>query len=329
MKVLSLFDGMSCGQIALNKAEVNIDKYYAAEVDNYAITVTQANYPNTIQLGDVCKVKGADLPKIDLLIGGSPCQGFSFAGKQLNFEDPRSALFFEYVRILAELRVKNPDIYFLLENVRMKKESQDVITEYLGVEPIEINSALVSAQNRRRLYWTNIEGIEQPEDKGILLRDILEFEGAGVIKNMGDLKDNGDKSQCLDANYFKGADNHGQRTLISLPLGRYADAYDITARFNAKKPGTLAFSKSRGSIRTINDKSKTLLGGGQNISNSGATNIKIGERYRTLSPLECELLQTVPDNYTNHVSNTQRYKMLGNGWTVDVITHIFKNMFYL
>jgi DNA-cytosine methyltransferase len=151
--------------IALERAGVKVDNYYASEIDKYAITVAQKNYPDTIQLGSVLDVKGADLPKIDLLIGGSPCQGFSFAGKQLNFDDPRSKLFFEFVRLKEELNPK----YFLLENVKMKKESQDVISEYLGVEPVEINSALVSAQNRKRLYWTNIP-FDMPEDKGILLR---------------------------------------------------------------------------------------------------------------------------------------------------------------
>jgi len=164
MNVLSVFDGMSCGQIALNKLNIKYDKYYASEIDKYAIQQTKKNYPNTIHLGNVTKIKGSDLPQIDLLMGGSPCQGFSFAGKQLNFDDPRSALFFEFVRLLKETNPK----YFLLENVRMKKEYQDVITEHLSVEPIMINSALVSAQNRVRLYWTNIPNITQPEDKGIV-----------------------------------------------------------------------------------------------------------------------------------------------------------------
>lgn len=169
MNVLSLFDGMSCGQIALNRADIPYSNYYASEIDKYAIKVTQHNYPNTIQLGDVTEVKSSDLPQIDLLIGGSPCQGFSFAGKQLNFDDPRSKLFFEFVRLLKECKPK----FFLLENVKMKKEYQDVISEHLGVEPIEINSALVSAQNRKRLYWTNIPFDKNIEDKGILLKDIV------------------------------------------------------------------------------------------------------------------------------------------------------------
>jgi len=148
MNVLSLFDGMSCGQIALERAGITVDNYYASEIDKHCITVTQTNYPETIQLGDVSKIDGKDLPNIDLLIGGSPCQGFSFIGKGLNFDDPRSKLFFEYVRLLKEC---NPT-YFMLENVRMKKELQDIISKYLGVDPVVINSNLVSAQNRHRLY---------------------------------------------------------------------------------------------------------------------------------------------------------------------------------
>ena len=174
MNVLSLFDGMSCGQIALNKLGIKYNNYFACEIDKYAIQTAQKNYPNTQQLGDVTKLDATTLPKIDLLIGGSPCQGFSFAGKQLNFDDPRSKLFFEFVRILNEVRIKNPDVKFLLENVKMKKEFSDIISEHIGVEPIRINSSLVSAQNRLRLYWTNIEGIEQPENRKIYLKDILE-----------------------------------------------------------------------------------------------------------------------------------------------------------
>tara|TARA_R110000765_G_scaffold20037_1_gene52222 strand:+ start:4872 stop:6317 length:1446 start_codon:yes stop_codon:yes gene_type:complete len=172
MNVLSLFDGMSCGQIALNKLGIKYNKYFACEIDKYAMQVTQHNYPGTVQLGDVQFVTKETFGthKIDLLIGGSPCQGFSFAGKQLNFEDPRSALFFEFVRLLKELNPK----HFLLENVVMKQEYQDVISKYMGCEPVKINSALVSAQTRKRLYWTNIPGIAQPEDKGIILKDIIE-----------------------------------------------------------------------------------------------------------------------------------------------------------
>ena len=169
INILSLFDGISCGQIALEKAGIEIENYFASEIEPSPIKVTQTNYPNTKQLGSVLNVKGAELPRIDLLIGGSPCQGFSFAGKQLNFDDPRSKLFFEFVRLIKECKPK----YWLLENVVMKKEFEQVITEHLGVEPIKINSALVSAQNRERLYWANFP-IEQPSDKGIKLIDILE-----------------------------------------------------------------------------------------------------------------------------------------------------------
>lgn len=174
INVLSLFDGMSCGQIALDQLGIPVNKYYAAEIDKYAIQIARKNYPDMVHVGDVKWVTSKLLPKIDLLIGGSPCQGFSFGGKGLNFDDPRSKLFFEFDRLLKELKPK----YFLLENVKMKKESEQVITDYLGVEPVEINSRLVSAQNRKRLYWTNIPFDGLPEDKGIMLKDILEEETA-------------------------------------------------------------------------------------------------------------------------------------------------------
>ena len=174
INILSLFDGMSCGQQALERSGIKVDKYYASEIDPYAISVTQYNYPDTIQLGDIREIKGKDLPSINLIVGGSPCQGFSFSQRnRLNFDDPRSKLFFEYVRVLNECREINPDIYFLLENVRMSNKSKDVITKYMGVEPININSALVSAQSRNRLYWTNIPNVTQPQDRGIMLKDIL------------------------------------------------------------------------------------------------------------------------------------------------------------
>ena len=369
--VLSLFDGMSCGQIALNRAGISYDKYYACEIDKYAIQVTMANYPDTIQLGSVTDLKASDLPKIDLLIGGSPCQGFSFAGKQLNFDDPRSKLFFEYVRLLKECKPK----YFLLENVKMKKEYQDVISESLGVEPIEINSSLVSAQNRKRLYWCNWH-VEQPEDKGILLKDIIEKDAlpitlterrteeakkirrehknktgkdfsprrakelvkrndgksncltanlsnkehlVGVIKNHGKYELRSDKAICVDANYHKGVDNHGQRTLIfkhGLEEGRWLhDGKNLSRNYHE---GYRVYSFD-GKASSLTRQSKGGKGG-----YSGLYGDK--HKYRKLTPIECERLQAVPDNYTKVVSNTQRYKMLGNGWTVDVIAHIFSSM---
>ena len=185
--ILSLFDGMSGAQIALNKAGIKYNNYYASEIDKYARADTQFRFPDTIQLGDISKINVSDLPKIDLLIGGSPCQGFSFAGKQLNFEDSRSKLFFEYVKVLEEAKPK----WFLFENVVMKKEYQTIISEHLGVKPVMVNSALVSAQSRKRLYWTNIP-FEMPEDKGIILDNILI-----------DAESERMKSYCIDANYFK------------------------------------------------------------------------------------------------------------------------------
>ena len=276
MNVLSLFDGMSCGQIALNRAGLKYDKYFASEIDKYAIQVTQHNYPETIQIGDILDVKGSDLPKIDIMFGGSPCQGFSFAGKRLNFEDPRSKLFFEFVRLKEELNPK----YFLLENVKMKKEHEQVITEHMGVEPIRINSNLVSAQSRERLYWTNIPGIEQPEDKGILVKDIIDYSGEHKIL----------PPKTIQAQLY------------------YAKNYKATG-----KAPTLTRELAHG--------------WGKNITPKCYLEIKaVTGEDRLFSPLECERLQTVPDNYSSMVSNTQRFNMLGNGWTVDVITHIFKNI---
>src|SRR6056300_630592 len=191
MNVLSLFDGMSCGRIALERLGIKVDNYYASEIDKYAMKVSEANYPDIIQVGDVTELDTSTLPNIDLVMGGSPCQGFSFAGKQLAFDDPRSALFFEFVKCVKELNPK----YFLLENVKMKKEYLDIISEYMGVEPIFINSSLVSAQSRQRYYWTNILNVSVPEDRGLVLRDILE-DGFDTER---------DKSHCLDANYYKGS----------------------------------------------------------------------------------------------------------------------------
>lgn len=270
---------MSCGRIALERAGIKVKKYYASEIDKYAQIVSAANYPDIIRLGDITKWKTWKIEKPDLIIGGSPCQGFSFVGKGLNFNDPRSKLFFTFVDIVKRYKPK----YFLLENVKMKKEYQKVISDCMGVEPIEINSALVSAQNRKRLYWTNIPGFTYPKDKKLFLKHIIEKK------------------------HIKSA--------------------DITNRFYKKCPGTLAYINARKNIRKLSQKSKTLTAAGQNITNTGATNLYITKEYiRQLTPVECERLQTVPDNFTAHVSNTQRYKMLGNGWTVDVIAHIFRGL---
>lgn len=282
INVLSLFDGMSCGQIALNKAGIEYENYFASEIDKYAIQVTQKNYPNTKQLGSVTEVIGVDLPKIHLLIGGSPCQGFSFAGKGLNFEDPRSKLFFEFVRLFKQCKPK----YFLLENVKMKKQYRDVITEHLGVEPIEINSSLLSAQNRERLYWTNIPNISQPNDKKLYLKDVVEFSEVNRILV--------DKSKIKQ--YWE-TKNYIQYDLT----GKGHKSQDQRGYYLNSKHGTLTSHGASGKV-------KVVLANG-NIAQ--------------LTPIECERLQTVPDNYTNCVSNNQRYNMLGNGWTVEVIAHIF------
>ena len=219
MKVLSLFDGMSCGRIALDQLGIPVEKYYASEIDKYAIQVSQANYPDIEQVGDICNLDPKDYQDVDLMLAGSPCQGFSFAGKQLAFDDPRSALFFEFIRLLKEIKPK----YFLLENVRMKKEFLQVISQQVsecypeitfGIEPIFINSSLLSAQSRQRYYWTNIPGIQEPEDKGIVLRDILE----------DNYDSDRDKSYCIDANYSKtGAKPHHykdkyRRQLVNKPI---------------------------------------------------------------------------------------------------------------
>jgi len=282
INVLSLFDGMSCGQIALNKVGIEYENYFASEIDKHAIKVTQHNYPGTIQLGSVTEIKGTDLPQIDLLIGGSPCQGFSFAGKGLNFDDPRSKLFFEFVRLKNECKPK----YFLLENVKMKQEFQDIISEQLGVKPILINSSLVSAQNRDRLYWTNIPNIGQPKDKKLYLKDVVDFNE--INRNVVDK--NRIKQLWETKNYIQ-YDLSGKGHKSQDQRGYYLNS----------KHGTLP---SHGASSKV----KVVLNNGEIVQ---------------LTPIECERLQTVPDNFTDCVSDTQRYTMLGNGWTVDVISHIF------
>jgi len=427
MKVLSLFDGMSCGQIALNRLGIKVDTYYASEIDKYAMEITQKNFPETIQIGDVCAVRGEDYQDVDLILAGSPCQGFSFAGKQLAFDDPRSALFFEFIRLLKEIKPK----YFLLENVKMKKEYLQIISEQVsacypeipfGIEPIFINSSLVSAQSRQRYYWTNIPNITQPEERGIVLRDILEEDpGENPVKdtarNQRHYKNLDEKSLCMTATMYKGAGNNGM-TLVPQHIGTATDlnGHDILKRVYSpdgksptvntcqggnREPKVVAgawrgrsldesgknvkwketkpkqmletrkdeksnavstFTKDNVVVhsyrevrtedakkarrenrkKTGNDhtpfrskelqpredgKVGTVTPGLNNDHRISLTRDDTQEVYwRKLTPLECERLQTVPDNYTEGVSNTQRYKMLGNGWTVEVICHILKNM---
>jgi DNA-cytosine methyltransferase len=357
INVFSLFDGMSCGQLALQKAGVPVGTYHASEIDKWAMKVTTKNFPFTLHMGDITKLEDwrlkviRDEVGIDLVMGGSPCQGFSFAGKNLNFEDPRSKLFFDFVRVLKILKPK----YFLLENVRMKKESQDVISEYLGVEPVAVNSNLVSAQNRHRLYWTNIP-FSIPHDKGIVLADILED---GVTDR--------EKSHCLDANYFKGGnlksyfEKHRRQLVFNNKGGAIRGRYDkdgkikqqLELRSDDKTNSLTTVQKDNVVVRVPELKSAfgaciqvgeadlkghdiikrvyspkgkaptlTTMGGGHR-----EPKVIVDElTWRKLTPLECERLQTVPDGYTEGVSNTQRYKMLGNGWTVDVVAHILKGI---
>lgn len=399
--VLSLFDGMSCGQLALQKLGIKVKQYYAAEIDKHAIQVTQHNFPNTIQLGDVTKVFAKDLPKIDLLIGGSPCQGFSFAGKQLAFDDPRSKLFFEFVRLKNDC---NP-AYFMLENVKMKKEFEIIISKYMGVAPIEINSALLSAQNRVRLYWTNIANepyglfgdmqctIPQPKDKGILLRDILEsdvpdkyylsekmlqyFSNRAANFNQGkvNVREEEGKASCLTssmascdisdnfikvdtnlrksvnqdkANCFTAGGNsgglHSDMTLIVASRGRNPEnPKSRESGLNTEQMLEPRYDGKTNCLTSVQKDNYVVFAEGYEQDNrayfengkSGTLDIKPARqkvlleaewKIRRLTPTECERLQTVPDQYTAVVSDTQRYRMLGNGWTVDVIAHIFSFM---
>ena len=378
---------MSCGQLALQRLGIEVDTYYASEIDKYAIQVTQANFPKTIQVGDVCELKAEDYQDVDLILAGSPCQGFSFAGKQLAFDDPRSALFFEFIRLLKEIKPK----YFLLENVKMKQQFQDVITEQVSacypdfeggdlfgsqIKPILINSALLSAQNRQRLYWTNIPNIEQPKDKGIVLRDILEDTDSWEEDTPQYLKNNfhgeprgnqvrhidESKAKTLTASMYKGqiqtwikkdkvvsgawrarSVKDGKRVawketkpkqMLELRKDFKSNSIGSVQKDSvvvSTKPNQINPSKKAGGKQPyMQDRVFHKEGKSHALTESFASRTHVGEEnnlsWRKLTPLECERLQTVPDNYTNHVSNTQRYKMLGNGWTVEVIAHILNNM---
>lgn len=279
INVLSLFDGCGMAFQALKNIGVEVNNYFACEIDKYAIQVSMKNHPEIIQLGDVKNINSNNLPKIDLLIGGSPCQGFSFAGKQLNFNDERSKLFFEYVRIKNEVNPK----FFLLENVKMKKEYQDIISDYLFTDPIEINSSLLSAQSRPRIYWFNWKA-KLPEDKKILLKDIVL---ANVDENL--------KHSESALNYMNRTVSDGR---THWDFGHHSDV--------------------------MKNKSSTVVA---NFFKGVPYNVLKDYKYiRKFHPIECERLQTLPDNYTSGVSDTQRYKMLGNGFTVAVIEYILKQI---
>ena len=288
MNVLSLFDGMSCGQIALNQLGIKVDNYFASEIDRSAIEVSKSNFPKTIQVGDITNLKVEGLPKIDLLFGGSPCQSFSNAGNGTGF-DGKSGLFWEFVRVLKETKPK----YFLLENVKMRKEWKDIITEALGVEPILINSKHFVPQNRERLYWTNIPVDEYSKTVDVKLDDILE--------------DNVSEHYYLT-----------EKQLSKLDLNYKFSLNDIIRHKGGKHQQDNIYrsdgimcclsASSHGAARHL---TKTLLPDG---------------RLRRITESECESLQSVPKDYTRVASSSKRYEMLGNGWTVDVIKHIFKNL---
>lgn len=410
MKALSLFDGMSCGQIALNKIGKKPGLYYASEIDKHAQIVSKANFPDTVYLGDVRNVDVSKLEPIDLLIGGSPCQSFSFAGKrkgmatkddieilslehyldlkeqQFEFEG-QSYLFWEYIRIKTDIEKYNPNIKFLLENVIMGEKWQKVLTRAIGINPIRINSALLSAQNRDRLYWTNIGAeqdglfgdlkctIPQPKDKGILLKDILEAEvdekyclsnnSVSRLLNIGkdgfhsNIKSENEKSATIFAQQYKisrGMD------MVYCVASRGRDPENPSNREKGLNTEQRLEPRNDGKTNCLTSVQKdNLVLQIAEATKKGYTEIRPGEcfdfenpnsetrrgrkmdkktnclmaketafmqftnegKIRRLTPLECERLQTVPDNYTNHVSETQRYRMLGNGWTVDVIAHIF------
>lgn len=296
MNVLSLFDGISCGKVALERAGIPVAVYYASEVDENAIAISKKHHPDIVQLGDVTRWREWDIPWecIDLLIGGSPCQGFSSAGKSLNFNDPRSKLFFVYVEILDHIRTVNPAVKFLLENVKMKTEWQDVITEHLGVQPIDINSKLLSGQNRPRIYWTNVENVKPPRDKNIFVADILEDieqeETVGMFKKC--IRDN------VVAQYHEIVASDKEIHKLRCKSGWQDNKVGIL------KSPALRYGNSFCLVKTKDNK------------------------VRQITITEAERLQTLPDGYTRAegIALSRRFAALGNGWTVDVIAHIFSHL---
>lgn len=371
MNVLSLFDGMSGGQIALTELDIPIDKYYASEIDKYAMQFTIQNFPNTIQVGDIRELDINKLDKIDLLIGGSPCQSLSMAGKRKGlstkegikifdlemylelkengFEfEGQSYLFWEYIRIYNDLLERGDNPKFFLENVEMGKKWESVFNDILGRKGIHINSALVSAQNRRRIYWTDIhDDIPQPEDRGILLKDILEEEvdekyflsdkmieclkGRVKTEKFSPIKfPYEQKARTINTRLFKMGDNDNYIQVDNDPtcvamLGRESACLTTVQKDNLIiVSGTIrAFGEKH--FREIKSgKSCTLLARARNDGNSQPC-VQIGARIRRLTPTECARLQTIPEWYIwDGISDTQRYKMLGNGWNVETIKHIFK-----
>ena len=358
MIVLSLFDGMSCGQIALIDMGINIERYYASEIDEFAIRQTQLNFPNTIQLGDVRLLDASKLGQIDLLIGGSPCQSFSFAGRRIGMATTsnelvtslsrymqlkeqgfefagESYLFWEFVRIWQEVRTTNPSVIFILENVEMGKHWESVIDRAMGIRGIHMNSSLVSAQERKRIYWSNLRtmrtdlfghpstAIPQPKNRGILLRHILDTnvpkrfylknEAAGIL--LQHILGSEPISEEHDAQIAKMVhnDRHNHR-----PLGRrHVRQLNPCTESNSRQP----YQQNR--VYDTEGKAPALMVG------VGGRTIKIlvhdsdGFKIRRLTPSECARLQTIPDWYRWEVSAMQQYRLLGNGWTIEVIKHLF------
>ena len=327
MKVLSLFDGIACGYEALRRAGIPIDRYVAYEIDKNAIAIAKKNHPDIEECGSVVDADFTQYAGFDLVIGGSPCQGFSIAGKQLNFDDPRSKLYFEFERAIREV---NPR-YWFLENVAMRKDFEEIINERLGVEPLRINSNLVSAQNRKRLYWTNIKGITTPDDKGIMLADIVHENEPRFDGDLEPYKVPFDKTlQILDKEiqrgkigYFRKDSQanrvysiHGKAVTLcgeagggAAKMGQYLFGCITPDRINKRQNGQRFNEGDKFYTLTAQDRHGVLVDG----------------YIRKLTPIECERLQTLPDNYTlcDGVSEPARYKALGNCWTVDVIAHCF------
>ena len=371
---LNCFGGLQADRVAFDRIGLTIQgKHYCSEIDPYAIKIGQKNYPDTIQVGDISKLDPKDFPNVDLLLAGSPCQGFSFAGKQLNFDDPRSKLFFEFVRLIKGIKPK----FVLLENVRMKKESENIITHHMGFLPQAKNSKWLSPQNRNRLYWFGelIDGkyraiqIPPMEDKNIVLADILEdlpfddapnyLKGTWCGRVRGDMVKSvdDDKAHCLTASMWKGQIPTFVKSKNPIHVGNANDikGYDIIKRVYSPQGKSPTLTTMQGGHRQpkvaigrlVNRRldehgvrkdnqlelplTTQLEVGSHEKSNCLTTvqkdNVVVSDyKYRKLTPLECERLQTLPDNYTEGVSNTQRYKMIGNGWTVDVISHILGEM---
>lgn len=314
MNVLSLFDGISCGMIALERANIKVDNYYSSEIEKSAIDISKKNYPNIIRMGDITKINKetlSNLPKIDLILAGSPCQGFSRNGNMLNFEHEQSKLFFDFIKILNWIRDNNNmDVKFLLENVEMKKEWKDIITSYVKVAPLDINSKLVSAQNRPRTYWTNIPNASIPEDKNINLYDILELDHQYDLIDYQDIKIDSsfNKKEINLINIVNKEVRISQATKQGYIIAEDGDGINLSFPTSKTRRG-----------RVVKKKSNTL---------DKQCNICVYYNgiLRKLSLVELERLQTLPDGYTEGVSDNKRKNAIGNGWTVDVITYLLKGL---